>query len=395
MNSFTNYTNTTQQTINGFITPSTHTTNAHTFSASPKQIKYYNDLCTQKGQQPVDVQGKSSQDVSELIGALLGMRNVIQQAMTTKQRETIVGIVERNDGLINLSENHPQWESYDKESASKLIGQLFELERSLRDVKPITEAQVSKILRMYLCPDVIFSDIGWQDKYEMYDGRRMVVIPNSEDVKAWLLANVKQKVASDFIQKYNSAYLNWSRSRLTKEQEAHIRTLEGRCANILSPGKMVQQSVDSSGNVVDIAQQSSKEWNVQAHQPLTDLQLYMFSKDDASRYIEELNRTLQDKELIKFPSEPMHGDALEAKRTNDELGMRIKNMEHFIYGCFAELGEAVTVEEEQLITDNITSDVIEQIRQIIAKMISLKVSFNRIDWLLDLVPDVKQELYAQ
>lgn len=372
-------------------------TNTNVRSHTERQAKYISDLCRQKGQQQADVTGMTYDEASELIGKLLGMKGT--DGMTPKQKAKIEEIIARNPHF-NINEAHPNWSKYTKDEASTLIGWLFDMERESRHLKPCTEAQVAKIVRMYLCPDVIFSDTGWVETYEERDGKRYLVRPASRFLAQWIATNMRQQDASEFITKYNAKYLEWSRGRVTKQQQAFIRQLEQRMANLYSAGGAHEQKTDADGNVIANDGPSRKEWAPKGYEELDAVSLYIMSEQAASKYIEVLQAELQRKELTRFNPESMIGDYLEEKRitTGDEsVEHDAKLMADFVYGLYAQLGEdldEVARQHAETPTKRIGYDTIEFVRELIGRCITKGVSMTLITDMLDDVPEVKAEVYA-
>lgn len=370
----------------------TVSTNQSTRKPTEGQIKYYNDLCLQNSVTPVDLTSKSYEEVSKMIGELRGMRST--ESMSEKQKDKIVEVLERTPS-IDINSLAPDWQSYDKTKASALIGQLFDLERQQRHLKPASQAQIEKIARMYPCPDVIFSDTGWEDDYVLYEDRALIKRPNYQQLIDWLAANMKQDKASEFITKYNPAYLTWARSRVSKEQVGMIRTLEARCANIRSAGAEQQQAVSSDGEVLIIEKAQRKEWSPIAYNALNEWELQLLSKDSASKYIEELQACLADKELVKFAKEEMNGDYLEEQRVGEgdaAVDLDIQRMSNFVHYLYSQLGEELTQEAQQVAqtpTKRMTSEVIRFLQNLVKHAVSNDVPLGGIIDALDDVPEVK------
>lgn len=389
--------------FNSYFAPSEYN-NQSSRKCTEKQIKYYNDLCKQKGVKPKKekkVVEWSFEKMSEKIGELLGMQSTQSASgMTEKQMKTITDVLERSPD-VNINKINPDWKKLDVAGASELIGKLFDVEREQRNLRPATDAQINKMIRMFLCPDVNFEDVGYEKQYTTYEGKKMYVIPTSNDLGHWVQTNVNQQAASDFIAKYRVEYMNWSRTRVSKEQSAMIRTLEERCANIRSAGSAHEQVTDINGDPIADTSVSKSEWCPVGYNKLTDLQLYLMSKKDASDYIDILQTTLADKEQIKFIPEEMKGDILESKRAGEgdtAVENDIDAMSNFIYGIFAQLGEDLMPEDEQVAqtrTDKLEYSDISYIRSLLARAMAFGVSFSVIDNLLDLVPNVREELYAK
>lgn len=381
----------------GFFASAPEYNNSSKRPHTDRQVKYYNDLCRQKGVAPIDLTNKNYDEVSSLIGELKGMKGL--DLITPKQKETIEAILERTPS-IDINIYMPNYASASKEEASTLIGTLFDLERQHRHLKPASEAQVAKIVRMYLCPDVIFTDIGWEETYQTIGGKRMLLLPNSRDLASWVATNVNQQKASEFITKYNPNYIEWSKTRLSKEQKSHIRTLEARLANLYTAGASHEQATDADGNVIVNDSASRKEWAPKGYEELSEIDLYIMSRDAASKYIEIMSAELSRKDLYKFSQEPMVGDYLEAQRVSsgdESINQDAKHMADFIYGLYAQLGEdldEVARQHAETPTKRIGYDTIEFVRELIGRSITKGISMSLITDMLDDVPEVKAEVMA-
>lgn len=399
---------TTQETAQSWSQYSGGRTNQSKRACTEKQIKYYLDLCKQKEVKAKKKKCKewSFEKMSAKIGELRGLQTT-NQTMTDKQRTTIEDVIKRTPE-IDINALSPKWQELPIKEASELIGKLFELERSHRDNRECSDAQADKMVRMYLCPDVIFTDCGWVERFDTFDGRKMLVIPSSSDVREWVKSHISSAKANEFIRKYQSPYIQWSKSRLSPEQQHHIRTLEGRMANLYSAGKEVVQSADMDGTLQADNPTTRKtrpnEYAPIGHKPMTDLEIFQLSKESASEYIEILTATLADKEEIKFTPEQMQGDRMEEKRTgtgDSAVDNDIALMANFIHGVYAQLGEELDDFAQRLaetpseaLTDPANNNLVQQIRELIAHSITNGVSFGSIDMMMDNVPNVRVALGA-
>ena len=381
--------------------------NANKRVCTPNQIKFYLDLCSQKSVAVDPTHAELTfEEMSEKIGNLKGLKAVSK--LTDKQRKQIEDVLIRTPE-ININDIAPNWAMFGKEDASTLIGKLFELESTHKDKRPCTDAQADKMLRMYLCPDACFADLGWVERYEVRDGKNMLVIPPSSIVKEWLLANISSADANAFISKYNADYMKWSVTRVSPEQKRFIKTLEDRCANLYSAGKEVIQATDMEGRLIadnpTTRGAHPKEYAPIGYNRLTSLEMFQLSKDDAAKYIECLQATVADREQVKFAPEAMTGDRMEEKRvgTGDTaVDNDIALMANFIHGIYAQLGEELTQEAAELAETPTTEfsnpafapKLIEQVRALIAHAITVGVGFGSIDYMLDEVPNVRVALGA-
>lgn len=373
--------------------PSKQYSNSAGRTCSAPQIKYYNDLCSQKGVEPLAQHNTwSIEKMSEQIGVLKGMQTQgalenTFNAPTEKQIKMISDISFRSK--INIKTIDPNYESYDKKQTSALIEKLFKMEKEISRTREATDNQANKIVRMWLCPDVLFSDCGWKDSYTLYEGKRMLLTPNPKDIYDFVKANLTVQAAGEFIRTHQVAYANWAKTRVSAEQQAYIRTLEGRMADISSAPKQLQQSSDANGNVITPDNQHVTEKSSVAYNPLSDVQLFQLSKDEASKYIEMLTIDLADKEMIKFPQEAMNGDYIESKRINTDT--EYEKIENFVYGCYAQLGEDLIPEDNQLLTTEFTYETIAQYKRLLAHMIENDVPIN---WIVDALNEVPNLNYA-
>lgn len=301
------------------VTNNTGTTTTTERPMSPAQEKYYSDLCLQKNVVPVDLTGKSYDEVSIMIKEL--------REFFPASPAQIRLIKEKASALnLNIDESKLKKLTGGREgSASKLIAQLIEKEREIGDTIEPTEAQLKYIVSMFYCVDVDFSEHDIKKRVDLEDGLWRLMTPN--EFAKEVSAKMSRKEASAFIDKYRSAHHAWLNTRISVEQEKYIRQLEERLADLYVP-KQVPETNDGKRKY---------DYNPTAYEPLSEGHLKMFSKEEASKYIDRLKYELEAKELYSNFNDNHDGDLLDfISRSSSETD--IEEAQNALFKIFAHIG---------------------------------------------------------
>lgn len=255
--------------------------------ASPKQIKYYLDLCESKKVEPRDVTNITSKAISELINEVKSIVTVSTSQIDMLKRlgeETNVNITDELIGKLTGGKEG---------SASKLIEQLLERKRSMGNQLPPTDAQVKFLTDMFLCPDIPFEEYEIQKKRQIGDNTYVLMTPSefAEEVKA----KIHMSEASAFIDKYRGIFFTWKNSRATLEQIKYIRQLEERLST-KREAVAIEFAISETGEVVELSHNKPVSEN-NLYNPLTDLELSQMGKKSAEEYISILKADLNKAEL--------------------------------------------------------------------------------------------------
>ena len=293
--------------------------------ASPTQVKYYYDLCRQKSVVPkTDLTNLSYEEMSSRIDELIKMKEDIP--LSEKQKNLIISICERNDWVVE--EKIPNLSSLTGGkggTGEETINFLFEQEKLNRANLRPSEKQIGLIVSMYYCPDVLFSETGWVDKFEEVEGRKMLVRPSANQVAEFIYENMNRDQASNFIGKYGTVAYEWKKTRINKNQEDFIRVLEERMSNL-------RMGFDS------------KEYSPQGYEPLDELSIKLFSVEEADKHIQLLQKELKDTSLTR--SEPDHRENWEVVRS--KVDNSYQEMVQLIHSLYAMLGEEPTQEDLEM-----------------------------------------------
>lgn len=268
--------------------------------ASPGQIKFYTDLCTQRSLKPLDLSSMSFEDADKFIKKLLAQPTV--RIAAPSQIDLIVRKIDAlNKKGVKISVTQDQLSKLtggSGGSADKWIKRLIELEKennmSSGDVP--SDKQVEFLVSMFFCPDVAFEEHNISRRINLDNG--LWRQPTPLEFAQEIVLNMDKQQCNKFIDKYRGTFYTWKKTRISEGQMQHIRQLEDRLANLTS-SKSVEISIDDEGNLVEVASGKS-EVAVNAYDPLSDSQLLQFSRQDASSYIDMLKSELERKELYKF-----------------------------------------------------------------------------------------------
>ena len=255
--------------------------------ASPKQIKYYLDLCESKKVEPRDVSNITSKAISELINEV---------KLVIKPSQSQIDMLEKLSAeteVIITEELYANLTGGKEGTASKLIEQLIERKRKMGNTLPPTEAQVKFLTDMFLCPDVAFEEFGIQKKRQVADDTYILMTPAefAEEVKA----KIHMSEASAFIDKYRGVFFKWKNSRATLEQIKYIRSLEERLST-KREAVVVEFAVNETGEVVELTHNKPVSEN-NLYNKLSDLELAQMGKESAEKYINILKADLNKSEL--------------------------------------------------------------------------------------------------
>jgi len=307
--------------------------------ATAQQKFTYEKLCADKN---IEVNAMYTtwdyETLAKEINKVMAMKRV--QAISEGQKTTIIDVCERNgwevpslSGLTGGREG----------SASKLIQELFDLEKTYNNNRPLTEAQKEMILDMYYCPDVLFEDLheDFGTQSLTVDGRVYWTRIDIDRMNIELEGKVTQTQAREFLNKYKGAFYDWKTTRLTETQMHRIQGLQER-------SYMEQMS---------------------------DTKLLQFSKKDAERYIMMLESSLRDRDLTKFTKEPvMHTKMDEVSkdriRTANNMNMQLANevylgkVESLIHSLYASMGQSARDEN----IDSMKQDDVKELIDLASEM---------------------------
>lgn len=278
-------------------------------ASSERQVKYYLDLCIKRNVEPKEASKMSFDEVNALIEEMKN-HNPASEAQRKLVTDKVVSL--QTMGVTIQMPDLDKLTGGREGTASKLIEQLIEMERQQYEVAPPSDNQLLFIVNMYLCPDVGFEEHGIERRIELEGGEWRKYTPNefAEQVKA----KMTRKTATSFIEKYRGAFHTWKQTRIKLEQQRYIRQLEARMADVSSP-TVQEWSVDEEGNLVQISRPLSRntEHLTSGYKPLDDMELMMFSAEEASKHIDILKSELENKELYKF------GEKSDGKETFEEI----------------------------------------------------------------------------
>ena len=184
-------------------------------------------------------------------------------------------------------------------TASTLIESLIEMERQYNDVLPPSEAQLQFLVSMYLCPDIPFEE-NFEIKRKLDLGEGMWRKLTPEEFAEEIKSKMKKRDASAFIDAHRGVFHTWKTTRIRPEQFKYIRQLEERMRDLSSPSA-IEWCVDEEGNLVQVSKakvDKSKDYNPTGYIPLEDMELLMFSVEQASQYIDMLKSEQGRKDLI-------------------------------------------------------------------------------------------------
>jgi hypothetical protein len=306
--------------------------------STPRQHKFYLDLCEQKRRTPVEgYESMSFNSLSSLIEELKDYRPVsdaqLKALNSCIERLANVGIFPEID-IDNLTGGR-------EGTASATLEYLFELtnKHCPPESQPASDKQLEYVASMYLCPAVDFESYGIDRWVYLENGMKRR--PTSEEFIATLKDKFNRTTISDFINKNRAEFNEWRATRIRPGQLKHILDLLQK----------------HGGSQVD------------------ELTLLQFSQEEADIYIKQLLDEIkipvqtslfeETKELAPTPS------------TIDEAyEQELKELENIFFGLMMETGEEIENLDEFLSDKN-------QIREWFAFL--LEKEFITPDRLLDII----------
>lgn len=276
-----------------------------------RQIQYYLDLCIQRKVTPVNYIKMSYDEVAELIEELKKF-----YPASEKQIQMIKDKLEslNNMGVAINAPNYATLTGGREGTASTLIESLINMEKQFSDKMPPTDSQLQFMVSMYLCPDVDFEKFNIQKRVDMGNEQWRKLTPDefAEEIKAKMC----KRDASKFIDDYRGSFHTWKQTRIRPEQMTYIRKLESRMMN-LEPTSAIEWAINEDGDLVQVASssKSGQRYNPTGYVPVDEMELLMFSVDEASKYIDILKSEYARKDLYKFGEQSDESLTFEEIRT--------------------------------------------------------------------------------
>lgn len=276
------------------------------------QVKYYLDLCRQKGVTPVNYMRMTYEELAKVIEELR-LYIPVSENQLKMIREKIESL--RGMGIEIKEPDYSKLTGGRGGSASTLIEQLLQKERENSDKMLPTEQQLQFIVGMYLCPDVPFENFDIKRRVELEGGKWRKFTPDefAEEVRL----HMTKRDASAFIDMHRGVYHEWKSTRITQSQMEYIRELEKRMADIHTP-RITEWYVSMSGTLemqtTKKVGDNGKYWAPKGYEGMSDFDLLQFSTDDASNYISILKSELGRKELTAYRDVSDNSQTLEFMR---------------------------------------------------------------------------------
>ena len=329
----------------GFLVPTRPSAPADKQS-TPRQHKFYLDLCEQKRRKPIDnYESLTFNELSVLIDELKELRPIsdaqLQALNNCLERLAKVGIFPDID-INNLTGGI-------NGTASTTLDYLFKLvnKHCPPESMPPTQKQLEYVASMYLCPAVAFEDYGVERWIYLENGMKRR--PTSEEFIDTLRKAFDRATISDFINKYRGEFNEWRNTRIRPGQLKHILSLLDK----------------HGGSQID------------------ELTLLQFSQEEADTFI---------KQLLDELKVPLQTSLFEETRDieptpstiEEAYEQELKELENIFFGLMMETGEEIDNIDEFLSDKN-------QIREWFAFL--LEKEFITPDRLLEIIDS--NELLAE
>lgn len=308
---------------------------------TPKQLELYYQQCARKNEIPKDLDKMSSREQREELDRILAVPTPASESQINMLKTMLQELVDI--GIPNVRvPSDTFFKSLDTRSASEWITRTNTLRSSNFDLLPPTETQLERLVEFYLFPDVewetynvnikVFKDTysAWvteevTDEFVDFGG---FLIPRSRKISGsfigesnWrhmtkeeftdeLRKKLTHSTASLILNRYRSAYRDYLNTRLSLGQKNQIREEEKRLASLYVPNSQTDVSLDvpfsihdSEGKGIEVQETpfaltsdddfiiqplSRHQWNPVAYVPLPENVLSLFSREEADRYIAQL-----------------------------------------------------------------------------------------------------------
>lgn len=283
-----------------------------TADASEGQMKYYRDLCEQKGE-VASTKTFTKAEVDVQIKRLKEMPYF--KACSEKQINRITEDCKAmNMPLPDFSKLNGAYNG----SASKFIQKLNDMKKNM--VFPISDKQTAMIANMQYCPDC------------------EVV----EDIKA-----MSSKDASEYISKYKTDFYLWKNSRLTDSQLLTLLTLQCRIEDV-----SIKDILDSSDSI------SEKIVAVLPKQSISYQSWIQFDKDNATKQIIQTEKELKDEGLLESTLEPEDMYLIKTAEQEDARN----ELRNLVAKLYASIGQELEEEFYELMDWNGLKELIEFVK---------------------------------
>lgn len=345
--------------------------------ATQAQIKYYLDLCKQRGIEPQPTENFNFDTMSAEIQRLMkiyppspaqvklindkinNLKSIIsnmhftdEQIKQFEDNETdvisniILGLINNN---LNLDPIMKKLTGGRDGTASKLIENLINVEKQLSNIQEPTEKQLEIMVNMFFCPDVPFESYGISRRIELEGG--LWRKPTPEEFAEQIKYTLTKADASKFIDDYRGVFYEWKRTRIRPEQLRYIMELERRLAS-QSPTTEINEAYTIDGDVVQINKNKREYISGTEYVPHTQEQLIQFSIEQASEFIDQLKSELNRRESSTFEElEIEYNDINPSFYNKDKVEIEYQALKDLMYKLEAiagyhdeELHDAVGIE---------------------------------------------------
>ena len=324
------------------------------------QLKYFKDLCEQKSlTPPAECAEWSKEQMSSIIQKTLAYRPKVKAS--AKQIELICSISERLELEKPSDEILSKLTGGKKGTASELIEQLLQQEEETAHLLPISKEQSAYIADMYACPDVAVSEIGIPDRISTSE--TLWRKPNKDEI-LMAISSLKRGEANKFINKYRVPFFDWKKTRISDKQISLIRTLEKYMEKLNGARTRTEEYATIEGKRI-VTHTRTNEMEVTAYEKLDDVAIMQFNKANASKYIEQLQYELGNKQLTASTFDKDEEFTFEFLRNPiDDVAAQAEAYEDIVHRLYAMIGQ---VAEDEVLNDT-KGDAFKQLIELILEM---------------------------
>ena len=338
--------------------------------ASPGQIKFYLDLCTQKNEvsQPTESFtfdtmsaeidrlmkiSKPSQKQVDIIREKVQSLNALDATLELDRAayKRIIGVCPEellnqfntyiynnalNTNIIMTSNDVMNLSGGREGTASKLIEILINLEKAHADSLPPEESHIKSMLSMFLYPDANFEDFNISRKIDLGEG--LWRKPTPQEFVDSILANMSKREALTFLDTHRGGFYEWKSTRIRPEQLRYIMQLEKQMGDDSKLSK-VENAVMLDGSTVQVPAETRENIKGSAYTQHTEEQLLQFTVEQASKFIDQLKAEIGRKSEFSITEEYQQYDLLRKSQNSVEaIDIEFKAFQNIMFSLEAIAG---------------------------------------------------------
>jgi len=186
-------------------------------NANSKQIETYLTICKEKFLQPINYESLSFDEMSKELTRVISLRSQQQINLIHEKIAIIQGYGMNLDTFLSSSPLDELTKGREG-TASKLIQELFAIEKECNILLPPTDKQLDIIQDWILCPDIPFEEFSIQrtQVLNVEEGTTLWRRLTTPEFRNKISICMKRNEASKFIDDYRGVFHDWRKTRISK-----------------------------------------------------------------------------------------------------------------------------------------------------------------------------------